>query len=99
MTEVTERPALGKLDGEGRALLFTEARTANTFATAQPAANRTPVTQARRNRPKRAWCACREISARGIRSVITVMAGTSGWFVTDRYRCDLRRKRDLATRR
>ena len=32
MTEVTERPALGKLDAEGRALLFTEARTANTFA-------------------------------------------------------------------
>jgi 3-hydroxypropanoate dehydrogenase len=32
MTEVAERPALGKLDAEGRALLFTEARTANTFA-------------------------------------------------------------------
>lgn len=32
MTELAERPALGKLDAEGRALLFTEARTANTFA-------------------------------------------------------------------
>jgi 3-hydroxypropanoate dehydrogenase len=32
MTEVANRPALGKLDAEGRALLFTAARTANTFA-------------------------------------------------------------------
>jgi 3-hydroxypropanoate dehydrogenase len=32
MTEVAERQALGKLGPEGRALLFTEARTANTFA-------------------------------------------------------------------
>lgn len=32
MTEVTNRPALGKLGADGRALLFTEARTANTFA-------------------------------------------------------------------
>lgn len=32
MTEVAERPALGKLGPDGRALLFTEARTANTFA-------------------------------------------------------------------
>jgi len=32
MTDVSERPALGKLDPTGRALLFTEARTANTFA-------------------------------------------------------------------
>jgi 3-hydroxypropanoate dehydrogenase len=32
MTEVEEPLALGKLDVEGRALLFTEARTANTFA-------------------------------------------------------------------
>jgi 3-hydroxypropanoate dehydrogenase len=32
MTEVAERPALDVLDPAGRALLFTEARTANTFA-------------------------------------------------------------------
>jgi 3-hydroxypropanoate dehydrogenase len=32
MTDVSERPALGKLDRTGRALLFTDARTANTFA-------------------------------------------------------------------
>jgi 3-hydroxypropanoate dehydrogenase len=32
MTEVTRRPELGTLDDEARAVLFTEARTANTFA-------------------------------------------------------------------
>jgi 3-hydroxypropanoate dehydrogenase len=32
MTETAERPALGKLDDAGRALLFTDARTANTWA-------------------------------------------------------------------
>jgi 3-hydroxypropanoate dehydrogenase len=32
MTEVVERPALGTLDEAGRALMFTEARTANSFA-------------------------------------------------------------------
>jgi 3-hydroxypropanoate dehydrogenase len=32
MTDVSERPALGTLDPTGRALLFTEARTANAFA-------------------------------------------------------------------
>lgn len=32
MTETVERPALGKLDDTGRALLFTAARTANTWA-------------------------------------------------------------------
>jgi len=32
MTEVAERPVLDTLDPAGRALLFTEARTANTFA-------------------------------------------------------------------
>lgn len=32
MTETAERPALGALDDAGRALLFTEARTANTWA-------------------------------------------------------------------
>jgi 3-hydroxypropanoate dehydrogenase len=32
MTDVAQRLALGKLDPAGRALLFTEARTANTFA-------------------------------------------------------------------
>jgi 3-hydroxypropanoate dehydrogenase len=37
MTEVAERPALGTLDDAGRALMFTEARTANSFA-------ETPVT-------------------------------------------------------
>jgi 3-hydroxypropanoate dehydrogenase len=32
MTDVAERPVLGRLDEEARAVLFTEARTANTFA-------------------------------------------------------------------
>jgi 3-hydroxypropanoate dehydrogenase len=32
MTEVAERPLLGPLDEAGRALMFTEARTANSFA-------------------------------------------------------------------
>jgi len=32
MTDISERPALGTLDPTGRALLFTEARTANAFA-------------------------------------------------------------------
>jgi 3-hydroxypropanoate dehydrogenase len=32
MTEVAQRPELGTLDDEARAVLFTEARTANTFA-------------------------------------------------------------------
>ena len=32
MTETVERPALGTLDDAGRALLFTEARTANSWA-------------------------------------------------------------------
>lgn len=32
MTDVAERPVLGKLDAEAQAVLFTAARTANTFA-------------------------------------------------------------------
>jgi 3-hydroxypropanoate dehydrogenase len=32
MTDVARRPELGTLDGEARAVLFTQARTANTFA-------------------------------------------------------------------